>query len=167
MLTLLRLIVRTMIRPFGGLNEEAIHPLPQRLQRLRRRQCARRHQIEMHQGVLQHRRELVQVFVGFRPRHRQLRAQNITGGRRCIRVEDKRSFLRHGWQCPFGPTARVAPARAGLDPFFIRVVLGCPGDITEDGQQRVALGLGQASQGFHLTIVSDVQPHRSAPSMVF
>src|SRR5438132_493496 len=31
----------------------------------------------------------------------------------------------------------------------------------------VELGLGQAGQGFHLTIVSDLQPHRWTPSMVF
>jgi hypothetical protein len=27
--------------------------------------------------------------------------------------------------------------------------------------------LGQAGQGFHLTLVSDVQSHREAPSIVF
>jgi hypothetical protein len=31
----------------------------------------------------------------------------------------------------------------------------------------VALVLGQAGQGFQLAIVSDLQPHRWAPSMVF
>src|SRR4051812_23882029 len=57
-------------------------------------------------------------------------------------------------------TARVTPARAGCDPFCIRFLLGGPVDLTEDGQQTVELGLGQAGQDFHLTIVSDLQPHR-------
>jgi hypothetical protein len=84
MFTLLRLILRTMIRPFGGINEEAIHPLQRRLQLLWRRSLAIRHQLEMHQGVIQNRRELMQVFVGSRPRPRKLRAQDITGGIRFI-----------------------------------------------------------------------------------
>jgi uncharacterized membrane protein len=29
------------------------------------------------------------------------------------------------------------------------------------------LVLGQSGQGFHLTVVSDLQPHRLAPSMTF
>ena len=89
MLTLLRIILRTMIRPFGGINEEATLPLQRRFQLLRRRQLAVRHQLEMHQGVIQNRRELMQVCVGFRPRHRKLRAQDIKGGIRFIIVEDK------------------------------------------------------------------------------
>ena len=156
-----------MIRPFGGINQEAIPALPRRFQLLRCRQLARRHQLEMDQGIIQNRRELLQVFVGFRPRHRKRRAQDINGGIRCIRVEDTRQLLRHGWQFPFGSTARVTPARAGCDPCFIRVWLGGPGDLTEDGQQMVALSVGQARQGFHLAIVSHVQTHRWAPSMVF
>ena len=77
MLTLLRIILRTMIRPFGGINEEAILPVQRRFQLLRRRHLAVRHQLKMHQGVIQNRRELMQVFVGFRPRYRKLRAQGI------------------------------------------------------------------------------------------
>jgi hypothetical protein len=61
----------------------------------------------------------------------------------------------------------VTPARAGFDPFFIRLLLGGLVDVTEDGQQMVELGLGQAGQSFHLTIVSDLQSHRWAPSKVF
>jgi hypothetical protein len=38
----------------------------------------------MYQGVIQHRRELMQVFVGFRARHRKLRAQDIKGRRRFL-----------------------------------------------------------------------------------
>ena len=89
MLTLLRIILRTMIRPFGGINEEAIHPVQRRFQILRRRQLAIRHQFEMHQGVLQHRREFMQVFIGFGARHRKLCAKDIKGGIRFIIVEDK------------------------------------------------------------------------------
>jgi hypothetical protein len=36
------------------------------------------------------------------------------------------------------------------------LLLGCPVDITKDGQQMVELSLGQAGQGFHLAIVSDL-----------
>ena len=49
----------------------------------------------------------------------------------------------------------ATPACTGLAPVFIRVLLGCSVDSTEDGQQRVELGLGQACQSFHLTLVSD------------
>jgi hypothetical protein len=48
MRTWLRILWRTMLRPFGGLNAEAIHPWQRRLQRLRRRQLAVRHQLEMY-----------------------------------------------------------------------------------------------------------------------
>ena len=89
MLTLLRIIVRTMIRPFGSLHEEAIHPLQRRFQRLRRPQLALLHQLKMSQGVILNRRELMQVVVGLRPRHRKLRAQDIEGRIRFIIVEDK------------------------------------------------------------------------------
>ena len=109
----------------------------------------------------------MQVLMGFRPRHRKLCAKDIKGGIRFLIGEDKRQFLYHGWQSPFGATARVTPSRTGLDPCFIRLLLGGPVDITEDGQQRVELGLGQAGQGFPLALVSDVPPHRWAPSMVF
>jgi hypothetical protein len=105
--------------------------------------------------------------VGVRPRHRTLRAQDINGGIRFLRVEDKLQFLRHGWQFPFGPAARVTPARAGCDSLCIRLLLGCPVDITKDGQQMVELSLGQAGQSFHLAIVSNLQTHRRAPSRVF
>ena len=70
----------------------------------------------------------MQIFMGFRPRHGTLRAKDIKGGIRFIIIEDKLSLLRHGEQFPFGPTARVTPARAGLDPFFIRLLLGGPVD---------------------------------------
>ena len=149
-----------MIRPFGGINEEAISPLQRRFQLLRRRQLAVRHQLERHQGIIQNRRELMQVFVGSRPRHRKLRAQDIKGGRRFLIVEDKQEFLHQGGQFPCGATARATPACAGLAPFFLRVLLGCSVEITEDAQQRVAWGLGQAWQSFPLTLVSDVQSHR-------
>ena len=75
MFTLLGIICGTMLGPFGGINEEAIHTLPSRLQILRRRQLALRHQLEMHQGIIQHRRELMQVFMGFRARHLTLRPE--------------------------------------------------------------------------------------------
>ena len=61
----------------------------------------------------------------------------------------------------------MTPARAGCDSCFIRVLLGCPVDITEDKQEMIKLVLGQASKGFHLAIVSDLQTHQQAPSRVF
>ena len=137
---LLRIIVRTMIRSFGRINEEAIHPLQRRLQRLWRRQSAGRQQLEMYQGVIQPRRELMQVCVGFRSRQRTLRAQDIKGRRRFLIVEDQLSFLRQGGQFPFGATARFTPSRPGCDPCCIRVLRGGSVEITEDGQQRVELG---------------------------
>ena len=144
MLTLLRIILHTMIRPFGGIHEEAIHPVPRRFQLLRRRQLAVRPQLEMHQGVIQHRRELRQVFVGFRPRQRHLRTQDSKGGIRFLIGEGKLSLLPHGWQFPCGATTRATPARAGVYPFFIRLLLGGSIEITADGQQSVELGVGQA-----------------------
>ena len=68
-----------MIGAFGDINEEAIHPVQSRFQLLRRRELSRRHQIEMHQGIVQNRRELMQVFIGFRARHRKLLPEHIKG----------------------------------------------------------------------------------------
>ena len=98
--------------------------------------------------------------MGFRPRHRQLHAEDIKGRICLIIVENELQFLRHRWQFPFGPTARFAPSCAGFDPFCIRFLLRGLVDGTEEGQQVVELILGQAGQGFHLAIVSDLQIHR-------
>src|SRR5919198_4568885 len=89
MLALLRLIWRPMIRSCGGSNAEALSPWQRRLQLLWRRPLAVWPQLELPQGVRQHRRELRQGFVGSRPRHRKRRAQDITGGIRFIIGEDK------------------------------------------------------------------------------
>jgi hypothetical protein len=114
----------------------------------------------MEQDIVQHRREFMQVFMGFRPRHRPWRAEDITGGIRLRVREDARQLLRHRWPCSCGPTARFAPACAGFDPCCRRLLLRGLVEGTEAGQQGVALVLGQASQGFHLAIVSDVQTPR-------
>ena len=98
--------------------------------------------------------------MGFRPRYLKLRSEDIKGGIRLIVIEDKLQFLRHRWQFPFGPTTRFASSRAGCPPFFIRFLLAALVHVTEDGQQMVELVLGQAGQGFHLAIVSDLQTHR-------
>jgi len=98
--------------------------------------------------------------MGFRPRHRQVRAEDIKGGIHLIVIEDELQFLRHRWQFPFAPTARFAPSCAGCDPCCIRFLLRCLVDGTEEGEQVVELGLGQAGQGFHLAIVSDLQTHQ-------
>ena len=102
----------------------------------------------------------MQVFVRFRPCHLELGPQDIKGRIRLVIKEDKEQFIRHRRQFAFGTTARYAPACSGFDPFFLRFLLRGPIDVAEDGQQMVELGLGQAGKGFHLTIVSDLQPHR-------
>ena len=66
-----------MIGAFGGINEEVINALQGGFELLGCRELPIRHQIEMDQSIIQNRRELMQVFMGFRPRHRQLRAQDI------------------------------------------------------------------------------------------
>jgi hypothetical protein len=109
----------------------------------------------------------MQVFVGFRPRHFKLHTKDIKGGIRFVIGEDELQFLRHRGQFPFGSPARFPPSCAGVDPCFIRFLLRGLVDGTEKGQQVVELVLGQAGQGFHLAIVSDVQTHRRAPSRVF
>ena len=133
-----------MIGPFGGINEEAIHPLQRRFHILRRRELSIRHQLEMHQSIVQNRRELMQVFIGFRARHLKRRCEPIKGGIGLVIIEDKWSFLHHRWQFPFRATPRLTPSCAGCDSFGIRVLLGCLVEVTEDGQQMVELGLGQA-----------------------
>src|SRR5215470_2882062 len=55
MLALFPIICRTMIGTFGGINEEALHPLQRRFQRLRCRQLSIGHQFKMHQSIIQHR----------------------------------------------------------------------------------------------------------------
>src|SRR3989475_9052348 len=109
-----------MIGPFGGINEEAIHTLQSRFQILRCRELSIGHQLEMDQGIVQNRRELMQVFIGFRACHLTLLPEHIKGGIRLVIIEDKLQFIRHGWQFPFGTTARFTPSRAGCDPVFIR-----------------------------------------------
>jgi hypothetical protein len=121
-----------MIGTFGGINEEAIRTLQRRFQLLRRRQLAIRHQFEMHQGIVQNRRELMQVFIGFRTRHLKLLPEHIKSGIRLVIIEDKLQFLRHGWQFPFGTTARFTPSCAGCDPSVIRLLLGCLVQVSED-----------------------------------
>jgi hypothetical protein len=65
----------------------------------------------------------MQIFIGFRARHRKLLPEHIKGRIGLVRIEDKRSFLRHGWQFPFDATARLAPSRTGFDPVFIAFLL--------------------------------------------
>jgi hypothetical protein len=121
----------------------------------------------MDQGVVHNRRELRQVFMGFRPRHGQWRTEDIKGGIRLLVREDERPLLRHRGQFPCGSPARCAPSCAGFAPYFRRFWLRGLVEGTEKGEQVVELVLGQAGQGFHLTIVSDVQPQWWAPSRFF
>jgi hypothetical protein len=67
----------------------------------------------------------------------------------------------------FGAPARFAPSRASLNSYIIGLLLGCLVDVPEDGQQRVKLGLGSSSEGFHLTVISALPSHWWAPSMAF
>src|SRR5262249_9353505 len=123
-LTLFGVVCRPMIGPFGGINEETIHTMQRRFQLLRCPELAIGHQFEMHQGIVQNRRELMQVLIGFRACHRKLLPEHIEGGVRLVIIEDKLQFFRHRWQFPFGTTTRFTPSRAGGNPLCIRLLLG-------------------------------------------
>jgi len=105
--------------------------------------------------------------MGWRARHRPLLPEHLKGRGRLGVLEDPRPCIRQGAPCPFGATARLAPARTGFDPVCIGFLLRCLVEVAEEGQQRVAGGLRQASEGFQLTVVSDLSTHRLASSMVF
>src|SRR5439155_8289895 len=109
----------------------------------------------------------MEVLIGLGPYHIELRPQHIERGIGLVIIEDKQELLGYGWQFAFATTAWFAPARSGLEPFFIRFLLRCLVDVAEDRQQVVELGLGQAGQGFHLTLVSDLHAHWLASSMAF
>src|SRR5262249_10894121 len=96
-----------------------------------------------------------------------LRAEHIEGWIGLVIIEDEQQFLRHRWQFAFATATRLPHARSGCEPFFVRFLLCYLIDVAEDGQQVIKLVLGQSGQGFHLTVVSDLQPHRLAPSMTF
>src|SRR5437870_582892 len=109
----------------------------------------------------------MEVLIGLGPYHIELRPQHIERGIGLVIIEDKQQFVGHRRQFAFATTAWFAPARSGLEPFFIRFLLRCLVDVAEDRQQVVELGLGQAGQGFHLTLVSDLHAHWLASSMAF
>src|SRR5437870_9726834 len=109
----------------------------------------------------------MEVLIGLGPYHIELRPQHIERGIGLVIIEDKQELLGYGWQFAFATSAWFAPARSGLEPFFIRFLLRCLVDVAEDRQQVVELGLGQAGQGFHLTLVSDLHAHWLASSMAF
>ncbi len=99
MLTLFGIICCTMIGTFGGINAETIHTVQRRFQLLRGRQRALGHQLEMHQGIVQNRRELRKMFVGCRARHLPWRCEPIKGGIRLGVREDTLQCISHRWQC--------------------------------------------------------------------
>src|SRR4029450_5498488 len=105
--------------------------------------------------------------MGFRPNHITLRAEPIAGRRGLVIREDAQPCLGPRRQCALATATRFPHACSGDEPFFIRFLLCCLIDVAEDGQQVMKLVLGQSGQGFHLTVVSDLQPHRLAPSMTF
>src|SRR5215813_6563315 len=109
----------------------------------------------------------MQVFIGFRPNHIKLRAEHIEGRICLVVIENEQQFLGHRRQFAFATATRLPHARSGCEPFFVRFLLCYLIDVAEDGQQVIKLVLGQSGQGFHLTVVSDLQPHRLAPSMTF
>src|SRR5439155_11772443 len=94
-----------MIGTFGGINEEAIHTVQSRFHILRCRQLAIRHQVEMDQGIVQNRRELMQVFIGFRTRHLTLLPEHIKGRIRLVQPT---------WLVGAGPPQVLVPASGGL-----------------------------------------------------
>jgi len=128
--------------PVGGINEEALHPLQRGLSTPPASPVRDTASVEMHQGVIQHRRALRQVVVGFRPRPRTRRAQDSKGGIRFLIVEDTRSFLPPGLAVALWPHRQGDACACRSGPLLHTVVVGCPVDSTEDGQQRVALVLG-------------------------
>src|SRR5262249_11379182 len=109
----------------------------------------------------------MQIFIGFRPNHIKLRAEHIEGRIGLVIIEDEQQFLGHRRQFAFETATRFSHACSGCEPFFVRLLLCCLIDVAEDGQQVMKLVLGQSSQCFHLTVVSDLHPHRLAPSMTF
>jgi hypothetical protein len=74
-------------------------------------------------------------------------------------IEDKRQFIRHRGQFTFAAPSGFTLSRARLNPFFIGLLLGRLVSRLEDGQELIKLGLGQAGQGFHLTVISDDEAH--------
>lgn len=133
-----------MIETFGGINEEAINTLQSRFQILGRRQVAIGHELEMHEGIIEHRRELMEVLIGFGARHVKLLPEHIKGGIRLVIIEHKLQFIRHRRQFTFGATARLALSLTGFDAVFIGFLLHGPVDVAEDRQQLVKLVLRQA-----------------------
>src|ERR1043166_4117273 len=109
----------------------------------------------------------MQIFIGFRPNHIKLRAEHIEGRIGLVIIEDEQPFLGNRRQFAFETATRFPHACSGCEPCFVRFLLCCLIDVAEDGQQVMKLVLGQSGQGFHLTVVSDLQPHRLAPSMTF
>src|SRR6266700_4121366 len=145
-----------MIGPFRGINQEATLPLQRGFQLLWRPQLAIGHQIELDQGVVQNRRELMEVFVGFRPCHLELCPQDIKGWIDLIIIEEEQELVCYRREFAFAAPSRFTPACSGLDPFFIGFLLAYLVHVTEGEQQIVELSLGQTGQGLHLAIVSDV-----------
>jgi len=86
----------------------------------------------------------MEVFVGFRPYHVKLGPQDIKGRIGLIIIENEQELLGYRGQFAFGAPSRFPPARTGFDPSFIRFLLCALVEVTEDGQQLVELGLGQA-----------------------
>jgi hypothetical protein len=82
-------------------------------------------------------------------------------------IENEQQFIGKRWQFAFATPARFAPASAGRDPICIGLLLRRLVDRAAHGQQSIELSLGQAGEGFHLTLVTDKHPHRLAPFMAF
>ena len=166
-LTLFGILGRTTLRPFGGVHEHVITPLQSRWPSGWGAQLTRRHQGSIHEGIVKKRGELRKGLVGFRPSHLARCPQDLKGRRGLGIREDAEELLCQRGPLAFGAASRFAPTRSRRNPCFRGCLLGCLGHVPEDGQQRVQWALGQASEGCHLTVVSDVQPHRWAPSMAF
>src|SRR4029453_6353220 len=101
MRTLFGIIGGTMGGSCGGINEKMIHTVQSRFPIFRRRQRARRHAPETHEGIIQNWRELMHVFIGFRARHLQLRSKPIKGRIGLGRVERTPPVCRSAWCSPF------------------------------------------------------------------
>src|SRR5438093_12695593 len=124
-----------MIGSFGGVNEKAIHTVQSRFQILRGRQFSIWHKFEMSQGVVQNRRERMQVFIGFRARRPKLCPQNIKGRRGLIIIEEEQELVCYRREFAVGAPSSFAPASARLDPSYIGLLLASRRRVAEHGRQ--------------------------------
>src|SRR5712692_6877095 len=155
-LALLGILGRTTLGTCGGVNDHVIHPLPSGVHLCWCAQRAIRHTFSMYQSSVKKRGALLEVCVGLRSYPRKRCPQSIKGRIGLVIRENAQERLYHRRPCAWGAPSRFTPARVACAPCCIRFLLGGLGEVTADGQPRVAVGWGQAGEGLHLTVVSHV-----------